>query len=93
MADTRFFIDSGARLRRLREWLGYNQGGFARHLGVAATVYRDYENGRRTRGWSRFGPLVGERTGVSLDWLFCGVGGEDVPRRVGGQPMARGREA
>lgn len=94
MSTDQFYRDAGTRLRKLRSWLGHSPRSFADRLGLGREAYLAYERGnRRSRGWTRFMLRLSGETGVSLDWLFAGDGGEDVPRRVGGQPLSRSGEA
>lgn len=62
-----------ARLRALRQEMGWSERDMAERLGLSVRAYRDRERGRRKRIG---GPLIGrlvEHTNVSIDWLLLGA--------------------
>jgi transcriptional regulator with XRE-family HTH domain len=62
----------GARLKRLRETLGYPTGaGFARFLGVETTRWNNFENGKPLSREIVF-LLVRTVPGLTSDWLYFG---------------------
>ncbi|MCZ6772847.1 MAG: hypothetical protein O7G83_12850 [Proteobacteria bacterium] len=70
MSDDQFYIDAGRRLRELRErGLNETPAQFAKRFGLTVRDYLAYEEGRRSRGWTRHIDAIAD-TGVSLDWLF-----------------------
>ncbi len=70
MTDHQVYIDAGRRLRELRErGLNETPAQFATRFGLSERDYLAYEEGRRSRGWTRHIHAIGD-TGVSFDWLF-----------------------
>jgi transcriptional regulator with XRE-family HTH domain len=73
----------GDRLRKARELTDMGQREFAEHIGVSHQTITNAEKGHRTvrkitlNAWSL-------ATGVSVEWLECGIAPEDGPD--GGQP-------
>ena len=58
MTDHQFYIDTGRRLRELRErGLNETPAQFAKRFGLSERDYLAYEEGRRTRGWNRISKL------------------------------------
>ncbi len=60
-----------ARLRLLREALGYKPMSFADFLGIARTAWSNYETAFR-RPSLEHAFLIKMRTGVPIDWIYAG---------------------
>jgi transcriptional regulator with XRE-family HTH domain len=60
-----------ARLRALRRALEHNQKTFCELIGMSQQAWNHFENGRRAPT-AKDGVRIAKKTGVTLDWIYCG---------------------
>jgi transcriptional regulator with XRE-family HTH domain len=60
-----------ARLRALRRALEHNQKTFCELIGMSQQAWNHFENGRRAPT-AKDGVKIAKKTGVTLDWIYCG---------------------
>ncbi len=63
----------GSRLRMVRQHLGKSQNTLAREFGICASTLSRYETDVREPDIEFF-ILMKSKTGIDLNWLFCGEG-------------------
>jgi transcriptional regulator with XRE-family HTH domain len=62
-----------ARLRALRRALKHNQKTFCEVVGISEQAWNHFERGRRAPT-VKDGVKIAKKTGVTLDWIYCGDG-------------------
>jgi transcriptional regulator with XRE-family HTH domain len=63
----------GTRLRALRRTLKHNQKTFCEVVGISEQAWNHFEHGRRAPT-VKDGVKIAKKTGVTLDWIYCGDG-------------------
>ena len=58
-------------MRALRRALEHNQRTFCELIGMSQQAWNHFENGRRAPT-AKDGVKIAKKTGVTLDWIYCG---------------------